>query len=513
MPKQVGFESEGCVGVMSNGTGTTSRWDAEADVVVLGMGAAGCAAAIEAHDAGAKVVILEKLSGGLEGGNTRVSGGAWFRTHDVARSEVYLDALSAGYPIPRAVVHTWAQETARLTEWVEGTLGAATGLVGGDQHGIPSEFPQLDGSDSYGGMVAVDGQLGGSRLLHVLIAALDARSIEVRLATPARSLVQDAATGAVTGVLAETAEGETLRVRARQGVVLATGGFEANPDMVRDYLRLPQSLTWGSPYNTGDGHKMAQKVGADLWHMDNMMTIEGFSVPGYLSGFYGRFFFANGFIFVDNLGRRCVDELPSSGHGHALLHGAYEHAPTRRLHVIFDEATRKAGPISPNAAILDVGWNVRVEGYQWSVDNSAEVEKGWIHKGDTLEELAAKIDVDPSELRRTVSRWNASCEAGVDEQFYRQADTLVALGDGPYYAFTSAPMIAWSNGGPRRDENARVLDPFGEVIAGLYAAGSVSSTFSWARDSGMHIADALAFGRIAGRAAATASAPPDSIQG
>ncbi|KQY54284.1 MULTISPECIES: FAD-dependent oxidoreductase [unclassified Nocardioides] len=487
----------------------SGSWDLEVDVVVLGMGAAGCAAAIEAHESGASVVLLEKLSGGLEGGNTRVSGGAWFRTHDVEGAETYLNSLSGGYPLPPAVVSTWARETAQLTEWVESALGATTALVGeavnGKGRGIPSEFPGLEGSDSYGGMVAVDGQLGRSRLLNALFAGLETRAIDVRLATPARRLVQDPESRAVTGVLAETPDGGTLRVRARGGVVLATGGFEGNVEMVRDYLRLPQNLPWGSPYNTGDGHKMAQKVGADLWHMDNMMSIEGFAVAGYQSGFYGRFFFSNGFIFVDSLGKRCDDELPSIGHGHALRHGAYEHSPVRRVHAIFDEATRLAGPVSPNGDVLAVGWNVLVEGYEWSADNSVEVDKGWLHKGETLDELAASLEVDPEALHRTVARWNASCEAGEDEQFGRDPDTLVALGDGPYYAFTSAPMLAWTNGGPRRDEHCRVLDPFGDVIDGLYAAGSVSSTYSWARDSGMHIADALAFGRVAGRTASAST--------
>lgn len=487
-------------------TTDTPVWDVEADVVILGMGAAGCAAAIEAHDAGARVLILEKLHGGLEGGNTRVSGGAWFHNLDTERAAVYLNSMSGGFPLPQPIVHAWAEETARNTAWVEKTLGVATAQVGGaianKGPGMPPEFPELEGSDAYGGQVAVDGKLGSSRLLKALFAALAARDIEIRLATPGRSLVQDPLTGAVTGVLAEAADGTELRVRARGGVVLATGGFEGNVEMVRDYLRLPEALTWGSPYNTGDGHKMAQKVGADLWHMDNMMTIEGVHPPGFQSGFYARFSFRHGFIFVDPNGRRCVDELPQSGHGHALVHGAYEHVPLRRLHVVFDEATRLAGPISPNSNMLDVGWNLLTEGYQWSADNSVEVDNGWIHRAETLAELAELIGADPATLTTTVARWNASCEAGEDEQFGRRADTLTALGEGPYYAFTSGPMLAWTNGGPRRDEQCRVLDAFGVVIDGLYAAGSVSSTYSWCKDGGMHIADALAFGRIAGRTSA-----------
>src|SRR5699024_4111549 len=134
--------------------------------------------------------------------------------------------------------------------------------------------------------------------------------------------------------------------------------------------------------------------GADLWHMDNMMSIEGFRVPGFASGFYARFSFRAGFLYVDPDGKRCVNEFPRAGHGQAWINGSYEHVPLRRLHAIFDEATRLSGPISPNKDMMAVGWNVLIEGYEWSWDNGVEVEKGWIQRADTLEELAVVLDID-----------------------------------------------------------------------------------------------------------------------
>lgn len=493
-------------------------WDAVADVVVLGTGAAGCAAAIEAHDAGAHVLVLEKMPHGKEGGNTRVSGGAWFHNRDPERAALYLHNLCAGYPLPPAMVRRWAAETQRNTEWMARTVGAHVEAVGsvidnndGDG-GIPPEFPELDGSDAYGGYRAVGGEMGNSVLLRALLDAVDAREIDVRFETPACSLIQDPESCAVLGVVATEPGGTSLRVRANGGVVLATGGFEANVDMVRDYLRFPDTLTWGTPYATGDGQKMAQKVGADMWHMANMMSIEGLRVPGFDSGFYTRFSFAHGFVYVGMDGHRCGNELLTVGHGQGLVHGEYEHAPIRSTHAIFDEATRRSGPISPGKQMLPVGWNVLVEGYEWSEDNSIEIEKGWIHKADTIAQLASKLAVDPAVLTATVDRYNADCDAGVDTQFDRPPQTLVPIAEPPYYGFTSAPMVAWSTGGPRRDEHSQVLDPFGEIISGLFAAGSVSSTYSWCKDGGMHIADALAFGRVAGESAAqgredTASRP------
>ncbi|WP_408898062.1 FAD-dependent oxidoreductase [Nocardioides sp. R1-1] len=482
--------------------------DRTADVVVLGHGAAGCAAAIAAHDAGARVVLVDKMPAGLEGGSTRVSGGAWWEPSGPERAAVYLRSLCGDRPLPEPVVRAWAEECARNTAWMRDAVGAEVGTVPGTlDRGIagtvvevPPEFPELEGSDAVTGWRAVGGALGRSRLLTALTAAVAARDITVLLATRAERLTQDA-DGSVVGVHVRD-DGGASTIHARGGVVLATGGFEGDAGMVRDYLRLPHSVTWGSPHNTGDGHRMAQKAGADLWHMDNMTSIEGFGVPGFPSGFYARFSFRKGFVYVDGDGRRCVDELPRTGHGHARVHGAYEHVPARRLHAVFDEATRLSGPISPNAAMLPVGWNVLVEGYEWSWDNSVEVEKGWLHRADTLEELAPLIGVDPALLVASVARYNAACASGVDEQFHRDPATLVPLGDGPYYAFTSAPMLAWSNGGPRRNQHAEVLDPFGATIPGLYAAGGVSTTYSWCKDGGMHIADALAFGRISGRRAA-----------
>ncbi|MEZ4331826.1 MAG: FAD-dependent oxidoreductase [Myxococcota bacterium] len=476
--------------------GTTRGWDAEADVVVLGFGAAGCAAAIEARDRGASVILLEKMPADRAGGNTRVSGGIWFNNPDVEGQKTYLRALCGEYPVPDEIIAVWSEETARNTAWIESIGG--TPEIHGD---YAPEYPELPGSEAYGGYFGIEGQMGGGRLWDVLAKAVRDKGVDVRLETPARELVQDGATGAILGAVARSG-GRDLRVRARRGVVIATGGFENDPRMVRDYLRLANVPVWGSPAATGDGIKMAQKVGADLWHMDNMMTVVGLRAPAFESGFYVSFLFAHGFLYAGADGTRCVNELPQVGHGQAILHGHYKLFPDQPMHVIFDEATRRAGPISPPASMLDVGWNVRIEGYEWSKDNAAEIAKGWIQRADTIAALAVKIGVDPATLEETVRRYNRACEARVDEAFGRDPATLTPIVEPPFYAFLSAPLLGWSNGGPRRNEKAQVLDPFGEVIPRLYAAGCVSSTYSWSKDGGMHIADALAFGRVAGRRAA-----------
>ena len=189
-------------------------------------------------------------------------------------------------------------------------------------------------------------------------------------------------------------------------------------------------------------------------------------------------------------------------HGHALIHGRYELYPLQRAHVIFDERARRAGPLVPQPENMPVGWNLLIENYVWSDDNLAEIEKGWIARADTLAGLAEKLALNAAALEKSTALYNRFCAAGEDEQFGRNPDTLIPLQEPPFYGFTSAPILAWSNGGPRRNEHAQVLNAFGEVIFGLYAAGTASSTYSWCKDGGFHIADAIAFGRIAGRHAA-----------
>jgi succinate dehydrogenase/fumarate reductase flavoprotein subunit len=470
-------------------------WDLETDIAVLGCGAAGSAAAIEGHDHGAKVVILEKMPPAKAGGNTRVSGGIWFNNRDPERAAVYLDSLAGGFKLPKPVVKAWAEETAANTAWLKG-LGADVG----PHADYTPEYPELDGSDAYGGYMGIGGNIGNSLLFNFLQSAIEQRGIEILYETAGQELITEG--GRVIGVQAVKA-GKPFRARAHRGVVLATGGFENNPEMVADYLGMANPPIWGTPASTGDGHKMAMRIGADLWHMDNMMAIVGVRTPDFHSAFATMGLVGpKGYIYVGRDGSRFVDENVQIRHGHALIHGRYEIYPHLPLFVVFDERTRKAGPLVPKPEYMPVGWNLVIENYVWSDDNLAEIDKGWIVKADTLAELAAKLGVPQGKLEKTVALYNRYCAAGEDEQFGRDPATLIPLDEPPFYAFASGPILAWSNGGPRRNEHAQVLNLAGEPIAGLYAAGTVSSTYSWCKDGGFHIADALAFGRIAARHAA-----------
>jgi len=477
---------------------TDTSWDLETDIAVLGCGAAGSAAAIEGHDRGAEVVILEKMPPATAGGNTRVSGGIWFNNRDPERAALYLESLCGGFKLPQPVIKAWAEETAANTFWLTG-LGAEVG----PHADYTPEYPELPGSDAYGGYMGIGGKIGNALLFGFLQSAIRQRGIEILHETPGQELITE--NGRVVGVQAVRA-GKPFRVRAHRGVVLATGGFENNPEMVADYLGMADPPTWGTPASTGDGHKMAMRIGADLWHMDNMMAIVGVRTPDFHAAFATMGLVGpKGYIYVGPDGSRFVDEDVQIRHGHALIHGRYELYPLQKAHVVFDERARRAGPLVPPPEYMPVGWNTVIEKYVWSDDNLAEIEKGWIVKADTLAELERKLGIPAGGLEKSVTLYNRYCAAGEDEQFGRAAATLIPLDEPPFYGFTSGPILAWSNGGPRRNEHSQVLNLSGEPIPGLYAAGTVSSTYSWCKDGGFHIADALAFGRVAGRHAAQRS--------
>lgn len=213
----------------------------------------------------------------------------------------------------------------------------------------------------------------------------------------------------------------------------------------------------------------------------------------------------NSFFYVAPDARRFTDESAWPRHGHVVQHGRYQAFPLHSSLVIFDDKLRKAGPLSPPRNSLPIGWQTLMQEYNWSEDNSAEINQGWIKRAETIAELAELLSLDQSTLQATLEQYNQACRAGIDKAFGRQLSAQDALTEPPYYALSCPPLLGWTNGGPRRDGRGRVLDPYLKVITGLYAAGSVSSTYSWCKDGGFHIADALAFGRIAGREAAANS--------
>ena len=308
---------------------------------------------------------------------------------------------------------------------------------------------------------------------------------------------------------------------------MCTGGFEFDEAMKANFLRCYPVRFWGWRYNTGDGIRLAQKVGAGLWHMSAVSAGLSAWFPEYPSS-WRVFAPSPGYMVVDKHGNRYCDEttIYSFRHTFAYALSEFELKTTEYARIpsfmIFDETTKKSGPLCP-----DLGFGVtsiprKLGGApKWSRDNSAEVQREWILKGQTVSELASRLNakdwgrmsgevgepvrvaVDPAVLAETIARYNAGCRSKKDPDFGRDPQTLIPLSTPPYYAIALWPGGPNTLGGPVRNERAQVLDPNGRPIPRLFSAGELGSIFGFLYPaSGGNLSELIAFGQIAGKNAA-----------
>jgi succinate dehydrogenase/fumarate reductase flavoprotein subunit len=526
--------SAGLGATEAKGEDLVVNWDKEADVVVVGYGGAGIVTAITAHDAEAQVLVVEKtpslaslgitngpwpaqqIMGG--GGNTHISMGQFTSPTNATDAANYLFAGCGGLDpggsvTPMEVCKAWAEELCKNKAWADEMGIPSTSL------GNMSEFPALPG---YSAMVPYQTTGMGQAWFKILDRHMQKRGIEILFNTPATELIQDPKTKGILGVKAKIG-GLDKYVKARKAVVLCTGGFEFNEEMKNDFLKCYPMKFWGWRYNTGDGIKMAQKVGADLWHMDNLCgsTCAWFpESPEYGGQGWGVGAKSNNYLWVNKFGRRFMNERDPRNNAHKgwilfsefdLLQATYTCIPH---YIVFDETARKAGPCGATlpASMGSLLLPPKLGGTPpWSQDNLAEIERGWIKKGDTLEALAAAIGgrVDPALLKASVETYNRCCAAKNDSQFSRDPATLKPVETPPFYAIAKYPGLNNTCGGPRLNEKAQVLNPDRKPIARLYAAGTCGSVVGRIYSvTGGNIGGIMAFGRIAGRNAAAETSWP-----
>ncbi len=487
----------------------TPAWDFTAEVVIVGYGGAGAAAAIEAHDAGADVLILEKQKADAPNfvhhtPSSRMCAGALLVPVDTKVAAKHLELASLGNT-PPDICRVWAGEMAQNLKWVEG-LGAKC-----EPLAATGETIMYPGHEALRQTFVIG---AGPALWQALENGVEkTRKIKVLYDSPAKELVLDAANGAVTGVIAHQGKNR-IAVRATRAVILTSGGFQWDPELTREAFGFPTAW-YANPGNTGDGVRMAQKAGAALWHMDacggRSIPVTDM-VPNPATGRYT----ARPIIAVDKLGRRFFDESIIVNRTHQMWRdavyldsklGRYTRIP---YWLVFDENGRVAGPLgraNPRGLLANGKPHYF---YEWSKDNSAEVEKGWILKADTIEELVAKITADPlsenlmsaETLKQTIEEYNDCCAAGRDPQFGRPREWLQPLGRPPYYAMKMLPGGMSTHGGPKRNARSQVIDAYGKPIPRLYAAGELGSIYFFQPSVGCTLGEALAFGRIAGRNAA-----------
>jgi len=467
------------------------------DVVVVGYGSAGAAAAITAHDNGAKVIILEKMPVG--GGNSRLSAAMLIRTTGPEAIK-HVEALCFG-KTSRGVIEAYVEGCTGLKGWIK-ELGGETVIYQNPVVTYPTSgfpcWPNFPGWE-HTELLRVGGgrpdELPAMPLWKVLTDNVEQRGIQVMPSTPARDLVMNQK-GEVIGVVAD-GEGGEISIQTKKAVILTCGGFEYNEKMKETFLPLTPIYAIGNPGNTGDGIVMAQKVGAALWHMNAFHGWFVFKPPEHKAAFTIRFH-RPGFIYVDKDGRRFASETGSEIHEVSKMMMSfmphrpnYPHLPA---YAIFSDTTRRKGPLS--------GIVSGANDYKWSLDNSKEVAKGWITMGNTIGELARRISVNEENLKKTVARYNEHCKMWKDAEFGRSKETLEPIEGAPVYAVEIWPGVGTTSGGPRRDQEARVVNSQGKPIPRLYAAGGVSSMWGFLTLSGGGLTDAMVFGRIAGLNAA-----------
>jgi len=495
------------------------HWDKEVDVIVVGFGAAGGVAAITAHDRGAKVLLLEKMP--HPGGISILSGGGVAFARSAEGAFQYLKRTCNG-TTPDDILRTMAEEMVGIIDWVKdwatvsGTEPTQTEVRGHGTYPFPGtndiDSIKLKDFAAYSEFPWAKGLRGGARLFKVVYDNVNARKIEVMLATPAEQLITSPQ-GEVRGIAANS-KGETINIKAKKGIVLACGGYENDDHMKLQYFEA-QPVYPVYLGNTGDGIKMAQKAGAALWHMWHFHGGYGFKFPEL--PFAIRHVWAGPrnenrkmiWIAVDKFGKRFMDEYPPAPQDTGTRPLEFYDAdiqdyPRIPSYLIFDEDGRKLGPIG-----IPIVNDERYDA-SWSEDNRAEIEKGWIKKGNSIEEIAAQIDVNPKVLRATVDRWNALCAKGADDDYRRPPKTMMPIATPPFYVMEAWPIVNNTQGGPEHDVKQRVLDAMKKPIPRLYVAGEISSIYGHLYLEAGNITECFVAGKIAGTNVAQEAAWDDA---
>jgi len=485
------------------------HWDVDTELLIAGYGLAGACAAIEAHDLApdARVLIVEKAPEAHAGGNSRVAGQSLLISHNAEALKHYQRAMSRSNPLPEDLLDWWSTEMVALEPWIRARAAEAGAQfiqgTGFSERDAVLEFPEFGARDAVAFTATILPIPSGVWLAFDANVARRPR-IQRWFESPIVDLVQDPDTLAVLGAIV-LREGRRCAVRAHRGVVLATGGFEANLDMQRNYCGYAEAWPLGTPHNTGDGIGLAQRAGASLWHMRNAGQSggiwPGIKVPEFDTAFLRTFFWQSFSwleIAADN--QRFYNETAELQltHYKEKLYGHWVDTPHHRagpVHMLFDELTRRH-----NRLITTVmSWNPVVLNYEWSEDNQVEIERGWILRADSIKALAELMERDPVAVAHSVSEYNQACASGEDRRFGRRPDTLMPLAEPPYYAVRMAPAIVCTSGGARRNQYSQVLDQALRPIPGLYEAGELGSMISDLYQNGSYLTEAMISGRAAAR--------------
>ncbi|MGS0724872.1 flavocytochrome c [Shewanella sp. 0m-11] len=448
------------------------------DVVVIGSGGAGLSAAITAKNAGADVVIIEKMP--TVGGNSLITGGQmnvpgnWVQKSMGIEDSIDIfvkDTLKGGdYLGDPEMVQLMAEEALPAAEWLRDYIKVDF---------YQDQLFQFGGHSVKRGLIPRNHT--GAEWISKFMAKTDELEIPIHTRTTATALIQDQ-NGRVIGVEAEK-NGQKITYLADRGVIMATGGFGANVAMRTKYVPELDNRygTTNARGIMGDGIVMAEKLNAKTHNMESIQTYPiCHTDTGVISLIADSRFF--GAIVVNKEGNRFVEELERRD----VISRAILAQTNQQAFVLW------------GSEIEQIAETVKVHKDEFEELN----RKGMMYKADSIEELAIKFGVDNKALMAQIERVNHFAKTGKDSEFNHRGG-LKPIMKAPFYMLVAKPSVHHTMGGLMTDTKTRVLDTNGKVIDGLYAAGEVTGmTHGSNRLGGNAITDITVFGRIAGEEAA-----------
>ena len=487
-------------------------WDEEFDIVVVGGGLAGMAAAVTAatEGDGASCLLLEKGPQETGNGNSAFAAGMVLWTNQRDNFLEYLKELRGEMDnTPDDVLASFADGVSENLDWLRSLPGFSEDEVTiteyyaeGTGDSCYPEHNELEHAYSIGRIRwNPSNESGNTQVTLFMNSVVNAcgDAITRKTNAPVTALVQDPETKEILGCVYTNGSSSTY-VKAVKGVIMCCGGFENNAQMKAAYLSATWARRIAGECNEGDGITMCARAGADMWHMNScagfwtsMSKIDSdqclMRTPkeeGITVGVNGRRFYMDWDKDVavdwDSFTERDLRLHVGSRHGHMQFGGEWPHLPMPAVTWFITDAA----------------------GYQSILENKMmaitfDPMEGWGYTAETLEELAGLIDVPADELTRTVAQWNECCAQGEDVYFHRPASTLNPVEGAPYYALYCPPTMLNTDGGPRRSAKGEILDLEGQPIPHLYSAGEFGSVWSHMYQGAGNLAECLAFGRISVR--------------
>lgn len=456
----------GCAKSSQAETETPKEESKTVDIVVVGAGAAGLSAAIEAAEEGASVVLLEKMP--VTGGSTILSGGIVYGTgsklHEAAGVEDSVEDL-VNYWSERAngkndkeYLQFVAERSGENIDWLVDL-------------GVEFSAPAPTGTSPVARAVTSPNHGGG--LIRPMEEKAKSLGVEIVLETSVTEILEKE--GKVTGVKAEGADG-SITVYESKAVILATGGMDRDEVLMKEYA--PQAAgqqTFAGVGNTGDGLKLAKGIGAGVYTNNGVIgfrAVEG--EMAYTTDVCMLMWMP--YLYVNQNGKRFVNEAID----YALFYEELIKQPEGVSYLIFDGNT-----------------------YMEPLDKA--VEKGSAFKADSLKELAEKAGIDAAAFEETVAGYNEMIKNGTDTEFGKVVTGHAPIEKASFYAVKVVPAILGTMTGIATNLDAQVLDESGKVIEGLYAAGEVANGNFYDKvypASGTSIQMCITFGRVAGETAA-----------